>query len=376
MRKRIPYLLLLFSVLLWGLFRLFPQTMDTLYSFGLYHWVGQGIQTVLSLVPFSLAELALYALVAALAFGLGKGLYVLVAKKSQAAALWKRQATRLWRGCLYLLSAFMLTCGVNYYRVPLEDHLEYELEPASFEELTTLADDMLMRLNNASGYIRRTSADKMNPERTFSQMRQCVQQAYDSLAHSVNPRFGGYYPATKPVMASKGMSYLGIMGFFFPWTLEANINKDVPAFWMPALIAHEQAHVRGFMRENEANFLAYLVGTHSEDPELRYSTLIHTFQYVLSAVYRVDPAAYEDLMERLAPFVQADFKENAQYWASFRTPLAEWSSKVNNAYLKANGQKEGVQSYGKVVDLLLAEQKKAAGMQQNENSSVYKVDSK
>ena len=35
--------------------------------------------------------------------------------------------------------------------------------------------------------------------------------------------------------------------------------------------------------------------------------------------------------------------------------MAEVAQQVNNAYLKANRQYDGVKSYGRVVDLLLAE---------------------
>ena len=34
--------------------------------------------------------------------------------------------------------------------------------------------------------------------------------------------------------------------------------------------------------------------------------------------------------------------------------VAEVQDKVNDAYLKGNGQSDGVQSYGRVVDLMLA----------------------
>ncbi len=35
--------------------------------------------------------------------------------------------------------------------------------------------------------------------------------------------------------------------------------------------------------------------------------------------------------------------------------MAAVSTDVNNAYLKINGQQDGVNSYGRMVDLLLAE---------------------
>ena len=42
--------------------------------------------------------------------------------------------------------------------------------------------------------------------------------------------------------------------------------------------------------------------------------------------------------------------------------MGEIADKVNDAYLKANDQADGTKSYGRVVDLLLAEYKTRHGL--------------
>ena len=49
----------------------------------------------------------------------------------------------------------------------------------------------------------------------------------------------------------------------------------------------------------------------------------------------------------------ADLEENNEFWNRYEGEVAEVQEKVNDAYLKANGQVHGVQSYGRVVDLML-----------------------
>jgi hypothetical protein len=45
-------------------------------------------------------------------------------------------------------------------------------------------------------------------------------------------------------------------------------------------------------------------------------------------------------------------------WAErYRGPAERVSQAVNNAYLKTQGQREGVRSYGRMVDLLIAEER-------------------
>ena len=47
----------------------------------------------------------------------------------------------------------------------------------------------------------------------------------------------------------------------------------------------------------------------------------------------------------------------AEHWAQYEGPVQDVSNAANDAYLKANNQSDGMQSYGRMVDLLLAEQR-------------------
>ncbi|MFA7089659.1 MAG: DUF3810 domain-containing protein [Bacteroidales bacterium] len=360
---RIPFMVLVLSLTLLLLFKFFPEFMDRVYSGFIYRYLAQAMSGVMSLIPFSMAEILIYALVFFLLF---------FAVQALIRKTWKKFLRNLGITALYAVSVFMLTCGLNYHRVPLEDHLGYRVEPAPKEDLLALAADITDRANLAASFTGRDSYGKMIPDYTFKGIKKSVASAYDSLASKTGLKVGGTYPSVKPVMASRGMSYAFVMGFFFPWTVEANINNDVPAFWIPALIAHEQAHVRGFMRENEANFLTYLLAGYTQNRELKYSCLLHSLNYVLNAVYKVDPLDYENIIAGLSPRILYDLEQNRAYWEPFRTSFAEVSQQVNDAYLKANGQKEGVGSYGKVVDLMIAHHKKnQETMQQNPGHSVY-----
>jgi hypothetical protein len=166
-----------------------------------------------------------------------------------------------------------------------------------------------------------------------------------------------------------------LSGFFFPWTLEANINKDVPIFRMPAIMAHEQAHVRGFMRENEANFLTYLIARHTRNGDLKYSCLLLSFNYVMNALYKASKEQHREVLEKLSPRVLHDLRSEQAYWEKYRTSFAVASQKINNAYLKANAQHDGVASYGRVIDMMVSEHKMhRKEMQQNQDTSVHIVE--
>ena len=50
-----------------------------------------------------------------------------------------------------------------------------------------------------------------------------------------------------------------------------------------------------------------------------------------------------------------DYDENSKYHEKYDGPVREAFSKSNDAYLKANNQADGERSYGRMVDLLLAQ---------------------
>ena len=52
--------------------------------------------------------------------------------------------------------------------------------------------------------------------------------------------------------------------------------------------------------------------------------------------------------------VRKDIDFSIRYWKQFDTKVADAAKKVNDIYLKAHNQQDGVRSYGRMVDLLLA----------------------
>ena len=51
---------------------------------------------------------------------------------------------------------------------------------------------------------------------------------------------------------------------------------------------------------------------------------------------------------------KSNLAANDLFWDKYEGKAAEAASKMNDTYLKLNQQKDGVKSYGRVVDLMLA----------------------
>ena len=65
------------------------------------------------------------------------------------------------------------------------------------------------------------------------------------------------------------------------------------------------------------------------------------------------------MTEQYSEGVVKDFRDNSAYWSQFEdTIVSTVSNKVNDTYLKANNQTDGVRSYDRMLDLLLARYRK------------------
>ena len=81
------------------------------------------------------------------------------------------------------------------------------------------------------------------------------------------PQLDGYYPYPKPLINSRLLSVQQLCGIYSPFTIEANYNREMPYYNIPHTICHELSHLKGFMREDEANFIGYLACIGSDSPD-------------------------------------------------------------------------------------------------------------
>ena len=119
-------------------------------------------------------------------------------------------------------------------------------------------------------------------------------------------------------------------------------------------MCHELSHICGYMREDEANFISYLACIGSGEQDFAYSGTMLALIHSTNQLYAVDPEGWSEVRELLSDGVRRDLAANSLYWAKYDTPVGDSASRVNDAYLKANDQQDGLKSYGRMVDLLIA----------------------
>ena len=179
-------------------------------------------------------------------------------------------------------------------------------------------------------------------------------QAYDKTSLKYD-FIDNFHSRVKPVMLSEPMSYTHITGVYTFFTGEANININFPDYTIPYTAAHELAHQRGIAREDEANFVAFLVCMESDDAYIRYSGALNLYEYVVSALYSADKELYKENYVKQSKAIIAERIAYSEFFEKYReNTVADISEATNNAYLQSQGAPQGTRSYGMVVDLAVA----------------------
>ena len=246
-----------------------------------------------------------------------------------------------------------LALGVGYNSESVASRMELESVTLDADSLSYTLRTLVRDVNL---YAERVSRDEFGVavmERDLSELSHLICESYDRLAD----RYGfydGFSSSVRGVDALHIMSRLGLTGIYTYYTGQANVNTDYPDYDIAFTSAHELAHQRGIMPENQANFMAYLICSESDDAFLNYSAALNMLEYVGSALYKTDPALYNEVISGLSSLAYADMRASRTVYNEFGGGiLSDISTMVNDIFLKSNGT-PGTVSYSMVTELAVA----------------------
>jgi len=153
-------------------------------------------------------------------------------------------------------------------------------------------------------------------------------------------------------------SYSGFLGYYNPFTGEAQVNTTAPDFVIPFTTCHEMAHQLGYGSESEASFIGYLITKYNNKPEFNYSAYFDLFSYANSELFQRDSIAAKQNVKLLDTLVKRDYAVYRKYLRDYRNPIEPLLVKLYGNYLKANNQPKGIESYDEVVAWIVAYYKK------------------
>ena len=74
----------------------------------------------------------------------------------------------------------------------------------------------------------------------------------------------------------------------------------------------------------------------------------------------MDQEAYQKIAGKLPEAVRKELNINNAFWEKYEGQATEMHEQVNDAYLRANGQAEGVRAYERMVELIVSYYQKAS----------------
>lgn len=374
--------LALFSVGVYLLCRyVFPSDkISEIYTDKLFYYISWPIKKAIAYFPFSVAEIALYASIAAILFWFIKMLVGTVCAGRRCYIRKKQNVPiggfsllrplvqlvlRLSSFICVVVSAFVLFGGINYTSLTFSEKAGYELEEADVGQLSQLCRLLAARAAaarrplalEADGTINDNYAD-YNPFRLIDDALDAYQNLPEEYAYLKRD-----YPRVKLAVSSSVMSNIHITGIY-PYIIpEAIVNAQTPIMSLPHTICHEMAHQRGFAREDEANYIAYLACIHSDNPLFVYSGYYTAFTYAMDQLYLYDQKSWREISSDTASGIWLDSLEESNFWQQYQTVSSEFTGSVNDTYLTVMDVDDGVHSYGRMIDLILAEEKQKGTIQ-------------
>ncbi len=348
-RKKIfllPLCLLAGSAILHTVFVLFPDFSD-LFNRTLAVFFRAALAALSAPIPFSVAEILIVLIPLLLAL-----LIVLGVRAARKRGSFLRYIARVLTVPVMIYSLFVLTFASSYRTAPLSKRLNLDDTPINAE---TLYRTTVWAKENADLLSKDLPFDESGTVMPYSwqEMTEKLNDAYVRLADRYDV-FPILRTAVKPVALSGAMASTGIVGVYTFFTGESNVCTVYPDYSTVFTAAHEMAHQRGVGPENEANFVAFLALSLSEDTYLRYVAYANLTDYLMSSLRKTDSNLYQALRSDFSPLFLAERSAYSKIYNTYHNKTAAAvSGAVNDGYLKLQGT-AGTVTYGLVTHLAVA----------------------
>lgn len=336
--------ILVLQVLFYYNLRYFPATVESLYSTGIYPYIAQAMRFGLGWLPFSFGDLV-YSISVVMII---RWLWL---SKKDLISLSRKRYTQLFLSLNLIIALFHCMWGFNYYREPLHEVLNLENEYTT-EELETVISQLIDTSNKLHDQLQPVDSLPVVFKRSQSELFDLAPQGFENIDH-IYPALNYGKASIKKSLLTMPLSYMGYSGYLNPLTGEAHTNAWINNFKTPVLTLHEMSHQLGFAKENEANFIAIIAGMNHEDLYFQYSASIFALRYCINDLYRRDRERYENIRPLIKDGIFRNYQELRDFWKQYEGVIEDVSQVTYNAYLKANNQPGGMETYSYVVALLV-----------------------
>ena len=343
-RQYILPLFLLLQILFVKVLVFFPEIVERFYSNGFYVFTSSIERSFFGLFPFSVGDV-LYGLLI---------LYLLISiwkTRKTWRSQWKHHLLKVMGGLSLFYFLFHLLWGFNYYRMPLFEKMQMQRE-YSDADLFVFTEKLIAKTNEVHFKITQNKNSKVTNPYSQDSIFSMTQNGYDNLAKE-HPFFKYNIPSRKQSLFSLPLTYMGFGGYLNPFTNESQVNYKLPMYGFPNVVCHEMAHQIGYASESECNFIGFMAGIKNDDLYFQYAAYTSALRYCLENVFLKDEAKFKMFKATVHPGILKNYKESELFWKQYDTIIDKGFHAFYDQFLKANQQKDGLESYSKFVDLLI-----------------------
>ena len=329
------------TALLVAVFRPGALTVEDLYARRAYPVIQANLTTLSNYSPVALIDIGLLLVIAVVI-----AIWVVSIKRA------KRKRLRGIANALISTLAiaavvylwFLLTWGFNYARPSLESRLPYDASRVTPQAVRALAEYAIAQANrtHAAAHAAGFPAIDAMPQPLVTAIQDVERElGRPRTTVMAKPR----YSILSPLFRASSVS-----GMCDPFFLETLLNPDLTGPERPIVLAHEWAHLSGYAPEDDASFVGLLAALRA-GPAAEYSAWLGL---AFTAVSQLQPVTQKLVLESLAEGPRRDQQAIYDRVIGSRVAIvdrAAWAS--YDQMLRSQGVEEGVQSYSRVIELLL-----------------------
>lgn len=251
---------------------------------------------------------------------------------------------KVFRVLSLMYAFFYISWGFNYFRPDIGKRMGFDVMSVDTSLFRSMLDSVILLTNEH--YTAVTVRD-------YTEIDRSIESSYSMNSKLLDINYPNGHRRPKSMLFSNLIAKFGISGYFGPFFNEINLNRRLLPMEYPFLLAHEKAHQFGVSNEADANLVAFLVCTRSEDPRLNYSGYLALLLYFLEdAQYFSD---YREYLGKLNKPVLDEIRFRQQYYYGLQNEvMGKAQETVYDAYLKSNHISSGIENYNQVVELAIS----------------------
>lgn len=321
------------------------------YSRWYYQSNSDAMNRISNFFPFAIGEIFILGLVLLLMY-LVIHMMILLVNKSFDRAFFK--GSILVFVISVVLFHFTLTWGLNNYRLSAEELFDLGSDEITIDQLADTYRYLVEKANAIVDQMSESDELLLNPILlSKDEIFKDASLGYQSLAMKY-PFISPNQVRVKPLMISSVFSQSGYTGVYLYFFSEATVNAMPNLSSIPFTAYHEIAHQKGFAGEDEASFVGFLAGIEHPKAYYRYSAYLGIMTYVGNSLYQSDPALYQEIAKERRVEIVQDYQARSEFWKKYQDEkISRVHNRINDAFLKANNQPDGILNYNKVTELIV-----------------------